>query len=227
MGKDCDRGQRLGNRRQHAERLQVALRPRRRIQGKLLLSDFPAEQTTCRRQAAHLGNHAAIVRTWKSSPTQTSTLVSVSGHPIPLLQSAVSRTPRPRTTHVTQPVDSQLFLAAQDHAFTLPICRRSPSQSLCLSTSLHGQICLLFYRSGTWQVPAYSCSTFILRAFPFSPLLLPISPRRRPPLAHCSFRCLYLLACAHLHSFAHAPYTWARTRLRSLDWVAGNIRSLK
>jgi hypothetical protein len=65
MGKDCDHGQRLGDRRQHAERLQVALRPRRRIQGKLLLSDFPAEQTTCRRQAAHLGNHAAIVRTWK------------------------------------------------------------------------------------------------------------------------------------------------------------------
>jgi hypothetical protein len=149
MGKDCDRGQRLGGRRQHAERLQVALRPRRRIQGKLLLPDFPAEQTTCRRQAAHLGNHAAIVRKWKKFAYTDLNPGERERPPHPLLQSAVSRTPRPRTTHVTQPVDSQLFLAARDHAFTLPICRRSPSQSLCLSASLHGQICLLFYRSGT------------------------------------------------------------------------------
>jgi hypothetical protein len=163
----------------------------------------------------------------KSSPTQTPTHPGERepGHPIPLLQSAVSRTPCPRTTHVTQPVNSQFFLAAQDHAFTLPICRRSPSQSLCLSASLHGQICPLFYRNGTWQVPTCSCLTFILRTFPFSSLVLPISPRRRPHLTHCSFRCLYLLACAHLHSFAHVPYTWARTRLRSLDLAAGNIRS--
>lgn len=166
-----------------------------------------------------MGNHAAIVRNEGRSAPAPETCSRAT--PFPTI-GCLKKHRHPRyTPPLPQPSASYSWLLR-----IMPSPSQSaaavPANPFAYPSPCTAQIAFCAAAVLGTQVPVNSCLTFIqssVRTFPFSSF--PTSPRRRLPFTHRSFRCLYCLLVP-IYILSHTLlYTWARTRLHSLEKVAG------